>query len=55
MDMIHAENDFALKSSMRQLSGELSEKIKKLRDKITFLIIKNERKKLLKCVFKSQI
>lgn len=38
MDMIHAENDFALKSSMRQLSGELSEKIKKLRDKIIYEI-----------------
>lgn len=38
MDMIHAENDFALKSSMRQLSGELSEKINKLRDKIIYEI-----------------
>ena len=38
MDMIHAENDFALKSSVKQLSGELSKKIRILREKIIYEI-----------------
>ena len=36
MDVISAQNDFALKSSMNQLSGSLSREIKELRSKILY-------------------
>ena len=36
MDVINSENQYALKSSVSQLGGSLSEKIKKLREKIIF-------------------
>lgn len=36
MDLINAKNDYARKSSVRQLSGSLSEKIKDLRSKIIY-------------------
>ena len=38
MDMISSKNEFALKSSMKQLKGSLSELIKKLRDEILYEI-----------------
>ena len=34
IDVIHAKNDFALKSSLNQLSGSVSEKIKSLRQEV---------------------
>lgn len=34
MDVIHSQNEFALRSSMNQLSGRLSEKVKTLREQI---------------------
>ena len=34
IDIIHAKNDFALKSSLNQLSGSVSEKIKSLRQEV---------------------
>lgn len=34
IDLIHAKNEYALKSSVRQLSGKVSEKVKKLRKSI---------------------
>ena len=36
MDLINAKNDYARKSSVRQLSGSLSEKIKDLRSRIIY-------------------
>ena len=36
MDLIESKNDLALKNSVRQLSGELSKKVKKWRDTIIF-------------------
>lgn len=38
MDVIHAQNEYALRSSMNQLSGRLSEKIKVLRGQIIYEI-----------------
>ena len=38
MDVIHSQNEYALRSSMNQLRGVLSEKIKELREKIIFEI-----------------
>lgn len=38
MDIIQSSNDFALKSSMKQLRGELSDKIKELRNSILYEI-----------------
>lgn len=38
MDMIHAKNQFALKSSIKQLRGSVSDKIKELREKILYEI-----------------
>ena len=38
MDVIHAKNEFALKSSVNQLRGSVFEKIKELRDKILYEI-----------------
>lgn len=38
MDVIHAKNQFALKSSMKQLRGSVFEKIKELREKILYEI-----------------
>lgn len=38
MDVIHSQNEFALSSSMKQLRGVVSEKIKKLRSQIIFEI-----------------
>lgn len=38
MDLINAKNDFALKASVSQLNGRVSEKIKKLRDDIIYQI-----------------
>ncbi|MDO5417676.1 MAG: tRNA uridine-5-carboxymethylaminomethyl(34) synthesis GTPase MnmE [Lachnospiraceae bacterium] len=38
IDVIHAQNDYALKSSVSQLSGSVSEKIKELREKILYEI-----------------
>lgn len=38
IDVIHAKNDFALKASIHQLSGNVSEEIKKLREKILYEI-----------------
>lgn len=38
MDIIHAKNEFALKSSVKQLKGSVSEKIKALRDQILYEI-----------------
>ena len=38
MDIIHAKNEFALKSSVKQLRGSVYDKIKKLRDKILYEI-----------------
>lgn len=36
IDVIHAKNQYALKSSMKQLSGKMSEKIHELRGKIIY-------------------
>ena len=38
MDIIHAKNEFALKSSVKQLRGSVFDKIKELRDKILYEI-----------------
>lgn len=38
MDIIHSKSDFALKNSVKQLKGSLSEKIKKLREQIIYEI-----------------
>ena len=38
MDVIHAQNDYALQSSVRQLKGSVSEKIRELRSKILYEI-----------------
>ncbi|MDE7199870.1 MAG: tRNA uridine-5-carboxymethylaminomethyl(34) synthesis GTPase MnmE [Lachnospiraceae bacterium] len=38
MDIIHAKNEFALQSSVNQLKGSVSEKIKKLREEILYEI-----------------
>ena len=38
MDIIHAKNEFALKSSVKQLRGSVYDKIKELRDKILYEI-----------------
>lgn len=38
MDMIHAKNQFALKSSIKQLRGSVFEKIRELREKILYEI-----------------
>jgi len=38
MDLIHAKNEFALRSSMRQLNGSVFQKIKELREKILYEI-----------------
>lgn len=38
MDVIQAQNDYALKSSVSQLSGSVSRKIKELREKILYQI-----------------
>lgn len=38
MDLIHAKNEFALKSSVRQLRGSVFEKIKMLREKLLYEI-----------------
>lgn len=38
MDLIHAKNEFALRSSVSQLRGAVHKKIKELRDKIIFEI-----------------
>ncbi|MGL5435008.1 MAG: tRNA uridine-5-carboxymethylaminomethyl(34) synthesis GTPase MnmE [Lachnospiraceae bacterium] len=38
MDMIHSKNDYAMKSSVRQLGGMLSTKIKKIREDILYHI-----------------
>lgn len=38
MDVINAKNDFALSSSVKQLSGRVCEKIKAIREKIIFEI-----------------
>lgn len=38
MDIIHAKNEFALKTSVRQLKGSVSEKIKYLRNQILYEI-----------------
>lgn len=38
MDLIHSKNEFALKSSVRQLSGAVSDKVKALRDEILYEI-----------------
>ena len=38
MDIIHAKNEFALQSSVKQLKGSVSDKIKKLREDILYEI-----------------
>lgn len=38
MDLIHAKNEFALQSSVRQLRGSVHKKIKELRDKLIYEI-----------------
>ena len=38
MDVIHAKNDYALKSSISQLSGGISKRIKSLREKLIYEI-----------------
>ncbi len=38
MDIIHSKNEFALKSSVKQLRGSVFDKIKELRDKILYEI-----------------
>lgn len=36
MDMIHAKNEYSVKASMMQLKGELSDEIKRLREKLLY-------------------
>lgn len=38
MDIIHAKNEFALRSSVKQLKGSVSDKIRKLREEILYEI-----------------
>ena len=38
MDIIHAKNDFALQSSVKQLKGSVSGKVRNLRDDILYEI-----------------
>lgn len=38
MDLIHSKNEFALKSSVRQLKGAVSEKVRSLREEILYEI-----------------
>ena len=38
MDMIHAKNEFAMKASLKQLKGAVSEKVRSLRDDIIYEI-----------------
>lgn len=38
MDVIHSQNEYALRSSMNQLKGRLSEKVRNLREQIIFEI-----------------
>lgn len=38
MDVIHSKNEFALKSSVRQLKGSLSDKVRSLREEILYEI-----------------
>lgn len=38
MDLIHAQNDYALKASVSQLGGSVSKKIKGLREKILYAV-----------------
>ena len=38
MDIIHAKNDFALQSSVKQLKGSVSDKVRNLRDDILYEI-----------------
>lgn len=38
MDIIHAKNDFALQSSVKQLKGSVSDKVKRLRENIIYEI-----------------
>lgn len=38
MDLIHAQNDYALKASVSQLGGSVSKKIRELREKILYSI-----------------
>lgn len=38
MDVIHAKNEFALKSSVRQLKGSVSDKVRSLREEILYEI-----------------
>ena len=38
MDMIHAKNEFAMKASLKQLKGAVSEKVRSLRDEILYEI-----------------
>ena len=38
MDIIHADNEFALQIGMKQLKGSVSNKVKELRDKLIFEI-----------------
>lgn len=38
IDVIHSQNEYALKASMNQLQGKLSEKIRKLREQILYEI-----------------
>ena len=38
MDIIHAKNEFALQSSLKQLKGSVSEKVRKLREDILYEI-----------------
>ncbi len=38
MDMIHAKNEFAMKASLKQLKGAVSEKVRFLRDEILYEI-----------------
>jgi len=38
MDVIHSQNEYALKASMNQLQGRLAEKVRVLRDKILYEI-----------------
>lgn len=38
MDIIHAKNEFALRTSMKQLTGSVSEKVSALRDQILYEI-----------------
>lgn len=38
MDIIHAQNEFALQSSVKQLKGSVSDKIKKLREELLYEI-----------------